>query len=345
MPTDRLIKVRLNSLIDFCNKLFIAVSVPPDEAQIITTSLIEADRRGVRSHGVVCIPRYISLIQKGKMRNKCEYKVLQEYGAVSVWDGMRSNGQVLGYKAMKEAICKARKYGISFVAVKGSNHFGAGAYYSQLAEKEGMIGIVSSTGSPTMAPWGGAERMIGNNPLAVSIPAGSRKSIDLDMAQSVVAFGKITNLAKQGETTIPPGWAFDSDGVETVDVSNVHSVIPIGGHKGFGLSLVIDIISGILFGGATGDRAGDENEGPSHSFMAIDIDVFGNRDRFINAVETRIAELKGCRLAKDSDGIFMPGEIEHNNYEKSQESVELITEVVNDLNILACELGIEKLTE
>jgi LDH2 family malate/lactate/ureidoglycolate dehydrogenase len=342
MSQDKVIDIKVDDLHQFCLKMLSAVSVPADEAEIVASSLIEADQRGVRSHGVVCLPRYVSLIRKGYMRSKTAYETVRDYGAITVWDGKRSNGQVLGYLAMKEAVRKARQFGISMVMVRQSNHFGAGAYYAQLAEKEGMIGISASTGSSTMAPWGGAERMIGNNPLAVAVPAGSRDPIVLDMAQSVAAFGRITNLAKQGIQKIPRGWAFDVDGAETEDTSRVYSVIPVGGHKGFGMALVIDILSGILFGGATGDRAGDENDGPSHFFAAINIDSFGSRQDFANAMDSRIKEIKSSRPAKDSRGIFMPGELEFLNYRKSTDSVGIIPEIISDLNSLAKELGVDR---
>ena len=162
-------------------------NVPPEEAEIIAESLVEADQRGVYTHGCVCLPRYIGLMNGGHMRAAAEYRVLRQTDAIAVWDGMRSSGQVLGNWAMKEAMRHARTHGIGAVAVKGSNHFGAGAYYAQLAQKEGMIGIAMSTGSSTMAPWGGADRLIGNNPVAVAVPAEKHVPVVLDMAQSVVS--------------------------------------------------------------------------------------------------------------------------------------------------------------
>lgn len=330
---EEIVTIAVDELKQLCLKRLAEVSVPDTEARIITDILVEADQRGVHSHGVVCLPRYISLIKRGIMKRKMEYETVTDSGAVSVWDGLRSNAQVLGKAAMLHAVERAREYGMAAVAVKNSNHFGAGAYYSELAADAGMIGITVSTGSPTMAPWGGAERMIGNNPLAVAVPVKDGEPILLDMAMSVVAFGKITNLAKQGIPKIPEGWALDEDGRETTDVSKVYSVIPVGTYKGFGLALIIDILSGILFGGATGERAGDDCQGPAQLFIALDIGAFGNSGRFYQELSDRMAELKACRKAEGSGEILFPGELENITRSHSGEYVKLIREIVEELQM------------
>ena len=309
-------------------------NVPPEEAEIIAESLVEADQRGVYTHGCVCLPRYIGLMNGGHMRAAAEYRVLRQTDAIAVWDGMRSSGQVLGNWAMKEAMRQARTHGIGAVAVKGSNHFGAGAYYAQLAQKEGMIGIAMSTGSSTMAPWGGADRLIGNNPVAVAVPAEKHVPVVLDMAQSVVAFGRITNMKKEGKTEIPAGWALDKDGVPTQKIDDVYTVLPMQQHKGFGTALIVDILAGILFGGATGNRAGDDQEGPGCLFIAIDIDSFGDRETFLKGMDARIDELKGSKIAPWAKAIYMPGEIENNNMNEAADTVWMMPQIVDDLRNL-----------
>ena len=190
IPVKELYHMALSSLIK--------ASVPESEAKIISESLVEADQRGVYTHGCVCLPRYIGLIRTGAMRPKADYSTISQTDVIEVWDAKRSNGQVIGNWAMHSAIKIAKEHGIGLVAVKNSNHFGAGAYYAQLAQKQGLIGIAMSTGASTMAPWGGADRLIGNNPVAIAIPTKKHPPLVLDMAQSIVAFGRISNILKQG---------------------------------------------------------------------------------------------------------------------------------------------------
>lgn len=340
-----MITLEVKRLYDFSMSLLKKTGVEEAEADIIARSLIEADRRGVRSHGVVCLPRYVNLIRKGFMKAKMEYEVVRKTGAVEVWNGKRSNGQVLGDAAMKQAVELARTYGIGAVAVTHGNHFGAGAYYAQLAEKEGMIGIAMSTGNPTMAPWGGAEKAIGNNPVAVAVPTGGEVPVLLDMAQSVVAAGKVTNLKKQGAAEVPAGWILDKDGVETTRMEDYYSVMPLGAYKGFGMSLIVDVLSGILFGGETGARAYDDADGPSFLMLAFNIEAFRDKEAFQDDMQARIKELKSVRKAKHSDGILMPGEPEERRFRASEERVEILSEVLAEINQLAKDLGAEPLEE
>lgn len=334
---EKMITIKVGELKRICVDKLMAAGVLEQEAVMITDILVEADQRGVHSHGVVCLPRYISLIRSGIMQKTARYRVVNHIGSVDVWDGERSNGQVLGCYAMRSAIENAEKSGIAVVAVRNSNHFGAGAYYSKMAAEKGMIGITVSTGAPTMAPWGGAERMLGNNPLAIAVPRKDHAPMILDMAMSVVAFGKITNMAKQGIPRIPEGWALDQNGEATTDVHNVYSVAPIAGYKGYGLALMIDIIAGILSGGGTGERAGDEENGPGQLYVAMDIRQFGNSQNFYQELEERIDELRSCQLAEGTKEILMPGDLECTIYEHSKEYVNLMKEIMDELEAVGKE--------
>ncbi|MCI8465588.1 MAG: Ldh family oxidoreductase [Lachnospiraceae bacterium] len=334
-------RIKVEELRAFCMDILTVTGMPEAEAEILTETLLQADQRGVKSHGVMSLKRYVNLMETGVMPKKLEYKVEVDNPVIAVWDGNRCCGQVLGHTAMKAAIEKAKTYGIGFVGVKNSNHFGAGAYYAKLAEAEGMIGISASTGDPTMAPWGGAEKQIGNNPLAISVPTKEALPVTLDMAQSVVAFGKIANMKRQGLKEVPEGWALDENGEPTTDIDKVYSVMPLGGYKGFGLSLMVDVLSGLLIGGGTGVRANPDQMGPAHTFMAIDTGAFGDTEEFKARMDARIAEFKSCRQATHSTGIYMPGELEELCYEKSKETADIIPEIVEDLNALAEEKGRE----
>ena len=321
--------------------IFEKVGVCPEQAQIIAQTLLEAEQRGVHSHGVVCVTRYVDLIQKGFMKANMEHEVLRSAPAVEVWDGKRSNGQVLGYYAMKRAMEKAKSCGVGMVGVKSTNHFGAGAYYAQMAQKEGMIGIALSTGSPTMAPWGGAEKAIGNNPLAIAVPTREEIPPVLDMAQSVVANGKITNMMKQGIKEIPEGWALDKEGMPTTKMEDFYSVTPLGAYKGFGMSFMVDVLSGLLIGGGVGFEAGDFKDGPGIMMMALDVAAFRDPQMFLTDVDHRIQELKSVRKAKNSSGIMMPGEPEARSFAESAQKVSVLPEIMDSLNDLARQLGRE----
>lgn len=337
-----MLKVDVSILYEFITGIFVKAGVKEEEAAIIADSLIQADQRGVHSHGIVCVTRYINLIRNGYMKPVMDYEVKRDQGAVCVWDGKRSNGQILGYHAMKKAIEKAKQYGIGAVGVKNANHFGAGAYYARLAEREGMIGMALSTGDPTMAPWGGAEKAIGNNPIAIAVPAKEENGPLLDMAQSVVANGRIANMMKQGIQEIPEGWALDKDGMPTTKMADFYSVMPTGAYKGFGTSFMIDVLSGLLFGGGTGFRARDDADGASLMMMAWNIEAFRDFHEFTEAVDERIKELKAVRKAKNVEAILMPGEKEAISYAASAHYVEILPEIMEEVNKLAESLGMDK---
>ena len=342
MRKELSMKVNVKELHNYCVSVLKFVGMPKDEADIFAEILIHADQRGVKSHGVMAFMRYVGLIEKGYMAAEFSYATVVDNPVISVWNANRSCAHVAGYYAMKAAIEKAKTYGIGFVGVNNSNHFGAAAYYAKQASDAGMIGIASSTASPTMAPWGGKEKQIGNNPLALSAPAAKAPAVTLDMAQSVVAYGKISNIITQGIPEIPEGWAYDKQGIPTEKTNEVYSLIPMGKYKGFGTSFFIDIISGMLIGGATGERCGDSIDGSSHTFMAINPPAFGTSlDDFKKQLDDRVDEFKSCPKKDGVDEIYMPGEIEEICYGESLTEAEIIDEVVDQLNALAARLGCE----
>ena len=329
------VTVRVSELLETAKGCMLREGVPEEEAEIIANSLVQADRRGVFSHGVVCLPRYAGLMRSGMMRTAESHEVTRRLGAVEVWDGKRSSGQVLGHQAMTRAMEMAKECGVGIVAVYHGNHFGAGAYYAMLAQAQGMIGIAASTGSPTMAPWGGMDKCLGNNPVAVAVPAREHGPVVLDMAQSVVAFGRVTNLKKQGIQEVPEGWCLDSRGKPTVKMDEVASVAPMAGYKGYGIAVMVDILSGILFGGATGARADDMQEGPGMIFAALNVEAFSDKDAFYGALDARIDEMKNARCAEGVEKIYMPGEPENDRMRASEEEITIIREIMDEVNALA----------
>ncbi len=338
-----MVNINVQEAKDTITKIFMNVGVNKDEATIISQMLVEADQRGVHSHGILCTARYVKLIKEGKMRPNMSVNVLKDNGVVAVWDGNHSSGQILGYRSMEEAIKKAKEHGIGVVCVKGANHFGALAYYAQMAQRAGMIGTALGTGDSTMAPWGGCEKVIGNNPVSVAAPARNEVSPVLDMAMTVVANGKVSNMKRQGATEIPEGWGLDREGVPTTSMKDYYTIPPMAGYKGWGMAVMVDIMAGVLFGGGTGDRAKDSVDGPSIMMIAMDISAFNDEEKYYNDVDARINELKSSKKAKYSNGILMPGEIEANKFAASEKSgiVEVLPENLDMVNDIAKEMAIE----
>ena len=338
-----MVNINVQEAKDTITKIFMNVGVNKDEATIISQMLVEADQRGVHSHGILCTARYVKLIKEGKMRPNMNINVLKDNGVVAVWDGNHSSGQILGYRSMEEAIKKAKEHGIGVVCVKGANHFGALAYYAQMAQRAGMIGTALGTGDSTMAPWGGCEKVIGNNPISVAAPARNEVSPVLDMAMTVVANGKVSNMKRQGATEIPEGWGLDREGVPTTSMKDYYTIPPMAGYKGWGMAVMVDILAGVLFGGGTGDRAKDSADGPSIMMIAMDISAFNDEEKYFSDVDARINELKSSKKAKYSNGILMPGEIEANKFAASEKSgiVEVLPENLDMVNDIAKEMAIE----
>ena len=287
-----MVKISIQEAKEKITAIFMEFGVNREEANIIADMLVEADQRGVHSHGILCTARYVKLIKEGKMIPNMSVKVVKDNGTVAVWDGNQSSGQILGYRSMEEAIKKAKEHGIGVVCVKGANHFGALAYYAQMAQRAGMIGTALGTGDSTMAPWGGCEKVIGNNPISVAAPARNEVSPVLDMAMTVVANGKVSNMKRQGATEIPEGWGLDREGVPTTSMKDYYTIPPMAGYKGWGMAVMVDILAGVLFGGGTGDRAKDSADGPSIMMIAMDISAFNDEEKYFSDADARINELK-----------------------------------------------------
>ncbi len=297
--------------------LLIQVGVPDEQAAMIAEVTVEADLRGLSSHGVLRLPAYIQRVQKGTMTARTELKVIRERGATVLLDAQHGFGQIAGVYAMQEAIKCAAEYGSGLVAVRNVGHFGIAAYYTMLALPKKMIGMVSANAAPSMAAWGGTVPLFGTNPISVAIPTGGPIDIVLDMASSVVARGKIRYAASQNKP-IPTGWALDEDGKPTEDPHEAikGTLLPIGGHKGYGLALIVDILSGVLTGSAYGPNIvslHDAQHDVAAGFIlqAIDISAFSEPDEFEERIQDLIMEIRNSPLGSDVERIYLPGEIEH----------------------------------
>ncbi|WP_075618857.1 Ldh family oxidoreductase [Paenisporosarcina indica] len=324
----------------FCFDVFVKAGVSQESAKIVADSLIQADLRGVESHGVVRTSIYLERIEKNMIDSKSDIKVESESDATALVNGNNNFGSVVGSFALDVAIQKAKEKGAGIVGVKESNHFGTGAFYALKAIQQDMILLVMSNASQTMPPTGGIRPFIGTNPLAVGVPAGEELPFILDMATSVVARGKII-VAAQKDNPIPEGWAMDKNGNPT---TNAHealegSVLPIGGPKGYAISMFIDILSGVLTGAGFGKYVNnmyenwDETQNVGHFFLAIDINRFMPIDMFKKRMDLYIKEIKAEPKGEGVNEIFIPGEIEFRRVEEQKETgIELPFKVVKELH-------------
>ena len=285
------------------------------DAALLAESLVTADRRGVHSHGVLRVPEYVKKLTGG-VDPRGRPRVVRDVGACLVVDGDNSMGQIGAAFAMQQALARAEVTGIAAAAVRGSNHCGAMAYFAMQAPPRDMIGIATTNALPTMAPWGGAERLLGINPLAVAIPAGAEPPIVYDAAWSGSAHGKLRVYAQQGKP-IPVGWALDREGRPTSDpLAAIDGLLlPIGGFKGAALAMIMGMLSSLLSGAAYGTELGSLERGPTpgrdgHFLLAIRVAAFTEVDAFKARVDAAIRQLRACRLAPGAERVYAPGEPE-----------------------------------
>jgi LDH2 family malate/lactate/ureidoglycolate dehydrogenase len=325
------------------------VGIPPAEADLIAESLVQANLRGVDSHGVMRMAIYVKRLRKKLVNPNPTISILRETPVMAVMDGDNGPGQVVAARAMEVAMAKARGSGIGLVGIRNSNHFGAAAFFTMMALRKEMIGIALSNAPATMAPWGGRSPYMGTNPISVAVPAGRELPIVLDMATSVVARGKIILAAQRGES-IPVGWAMDSEGEVTTDAARALDgcVLPFGGPKGSAIALLIDVLAGVLTGAAFGPHIGDlyrNMESPQcvgHMMGAIDISCFSDVDEFKNRIDRMIRGVKSVPPAKGVSEVLLPGEIEIRiERQREAEGIPLTPEVIDDLRRLASEYEVQ----
>jgi LDH2 family malate/lactate/ureidoglycolate dehydrogenase len=347
MPEERTYPVDV--LREFAMQAFRRAGVPDDDAALVTDNLIEASLRGVDSHGISrLLEPYVHRLLAGGINPRPAVRVAAESPSTLIVDGDNGLGAVAGARAMAWCVERARVNGTSWVAVRNSNHFGATAYYALLAAREGMIGIALTNSPPAMAPWGGREPLFGTNPIAIAAPT-DEESLVIDMATSLVAKGRIILAQQAGQREIPDGWALDAEGRPTRDVAAAlqGTVMPLGGHKGSGLALMIDLLCGALAGAAMSTGIGglhgnpDQPQRIGHLFGAIDIDQMVPLVEFRRRAGELVRQVHAARPAQDVSGIFVPGEIEwQTRRRRLEQGIPLPEGVRHGLVELGAELGI-----
>lgn len=340
--------VSKDNLFRFAQDCFRSAGFAEDKANLIADTLIEADLRGVNTHGVIRLPMYLNRVRRGLIDPKAEPVLVQENDNMAIWDAKNGMGQPISVKAMEMAIDKAAKSTVAIVGVRNSNHFGAAAYYSMMAADRGMIGICCSNTEPLMPAPGGREAVVGNNPFSFAFPVKDKPHVVVDMAVSAAAIGKIVLAQKKG-IKIPLGWAVDKNGKDTTEPDQALDgglLLPVGGPKGYGLALITDILSGILMGSGFGKEVKSpftdfvNRQRVGHLFMAINIASFLPLEEFMLNLGSLADDIKESPKAEGTKDIFMPGEIEHNvKQERLASGIPLPAALVEELNTLATELG------
>ncbi|WP_419898978.1 Ldh family oxidoreductase [Roseomonas sp. USHLN139] len=317
------------------------------EAALCADTLVQADLWGHQSHGVMRLPWYVARLQSGACRAEATPTVVVDAGAIAVVDGQDGMGQVMAGFAVGEAVRRAKAHGVGVVALRHSGHFGTAMYFTRQIAAAGCIGFLTTTASPSMAPWGGRDKRIGNNPWSWAAPVRQgRPPMVLDIANSGVARGKVYLAQKRGEA-IPPGWALDADGRPTTDPAAAIEgiILPMAGHKGSGIAVMMDVLAGVLPGGVfgagvVGPYRAEGRSGAGQLMIALDIARFLPLEEFCARMQALVAELKSVPRAEGVEEIFHPGEIEARAEERQRrEGILLPDDTRAALRVLAEALG------
>lgn len=336
--------------------IFAALGVPRSDAAVAADVLVAADLRGVDSHGVGRLILYYNDITSGATDPITRLTTVRDLPGIAVVDANNGLGQVAGYHAMRLCVEKARQVGVASVAVRGSNHFGSASYYAMMALPHDLIGLALTNSAPVIAPPGVRKAVLGSNPIAVAVPAGRERPFVLDMATSVVPLGRLEVAMRAGER-IPLGWAVDRNGRPTSDPAEAYwhgGMTPLGampdggGHKGYGLALAFDILTGVLSGAHFGSQLPNwqkphtDPTDMGHFFTAWRIDAFLPLEEFKARMDEEIRLMREAPRADGVDRIYIPGEIEFEMADRrNREGIPLQPKVVETLRRIATELHVE----
>lgn len=332
------VRVQAEPLRELVRRLFVAAGVPEDDARTVSEVLVEADLRGVDSHGTTRTAGYLSMIKLGLLNPRPNVQVLRETPTMAMLEGDNAFGMVVAKRAMSLAVEKARQTTIACVTVRNVTHTGMLAFYTMQAAREGFIGMTCNNGPRILPAFGGRTPIYATNPISFAFPAGDAEPIVLDMATSVVAAGKLRLAGKKG-APIPPDWALDRDGVPTTDAHEAifHGFMQwAGGYKGFGLAAAIDALGGVLSGGLFGSDVpamkafGQEPLVTSGFYMAINPEHFMPLDEFRARIDRVVGMIEASETAKGVDEVFVPGEPERRKRAERLANGIPLTRVVHD---------------
>tara|TARA_B100000427_G_scaffold176754_1_gene147053 strand:+ start:819 stop:1877 length:1059 start_codon:yes stop_codon:yes gene_type:complete len=349
MTDIKMTSVNFKNLKEFVFNSFIAMGLNKIDAEIFSDALMFSELRfhSGQGQGVQRITTYYKRIKNKEVNVNSEYEIIKESSSLALVDAKNGIGTVQASKCMEIAINKAKKEGIGKVIIKNSTHFGSSSVHAVKASKENCIGVVYTNAGPEMAPWGSKSGGVGTNPWGISCPTGKGFPLILDIALTTAGKGMMRWHERENKP-MPNDWALTKDGYETTNPSEAMDgfLLGIGQYKGYGLSFMTDVLTGVISGGGYGliPYSDPKKLDVSHSLTAINIDWFMEITEFYKRIDDFVDTIKKLPLRPDFDEIFVPGEIENKRVEEKMKfGIPLDNEVLLSFEELAHNLGIEKL--
>lgn len=344
MTTQQAI-VKADNLRNWAAQIFEKCGVPLDDAALVANLLVDTDLRGIDTHGVARSLGYIRSLRSGGTNPRPNIRLIKETHLNALFDADNGLGYIASYKAMRWCIDHAKENGFAIAGVRNSTHNGAASNYATMAAQEDLIGFAASNGPPNMAPPGSWELAHGNNPSCYAVPTSKEPILVLDMANSVKAYNAIQRAKREG-WKIPLGWALDRNGNPTEDPNEHYSLVPFGenGFKGYGMSLVMDALCGVMTGSNFATRFNLRNGSAwnaGHLFWALDPEIFIPIDEFKAGVDESLRAAKDAPRKEGVGRIYVAGEVEAETYERrSREGIPLLPELRKQIEQVAEEMGV-----
>ena len=347
-------RVQVQALQQFITQAMQALGLPIDDAATVGRLMAQADLQGSDGHGVIRLPQYVRRILAGGVNTRPHMRVAQERAATALLDGDNGMGHLVMQRATDMAIAKARACGMAWVGSQFSNHAGPASLYARMPLAHDMIGLYFAVGNANhLPPWGGLDMLLSTNPIAVAVPALHEAPIVLDMATTVAAYGKVKAKAQRGEM-MPEGWMMDREGKPLLDPKRSEEgfLMPIGGYKGYGLSLVVGLLAGTLNGAAMGKDVIDFNHddhsvtNTGQAIAVIDPAAFGDVQDFKGRVDELIRDMRSSQRMPGVDRVWLPGEqSEAKRQAYMQEGIPLAAALLQQLDKVAAQLKVPTLLE
>jgi len=346
---------------EFTRQVFEFFDVPHEDAVLAADVLAYSDEHGIDSHGIARLKTYFDLLKAQRINPRPNIEIVREKGSVATIDGDNGLGLVVGPKCMRIAMEKAKNFGSGSIGVRNTNHYGAAGYYPVMALKEDLIGLSMTNTTAGVAPFNGAEKMLGTNPLAIAFPGLKEPPIVIDFASSAVSYGKVEIAERKGEQ-VPEGWCIDKNGFSTRDPADMiqgGALLPLGGdkdgsgHKGYCLASMVDILSAVLTGANWGPFAipfaihvapsnKQVGKGIGHFFGALDIEGFRDKSEFKENIDEWIHTMRNTKVQPGKEQVLIPGDPERQAYEKRiKHGIPVNREVVSSLKVIADYIGIK----
>ena len=330
--------------------IFMSTGVPWEDAATLVDTLIDAEAEGRESHGLMRVPALYSRIVQGNITTDPDIRFTSIAPCMYRVDGDNALGAVLAQRTMEFCETVAKEQGVAVAAVKHANHLGAAGYYTAKAARHGYFAFLASNAGPGVAPTGGMSKLLGTSPFSVSFPAGKYDDFTLDIATSASAYGKIMMYAKEGKA-MPLGWAMDENGHDTTDAqvavdafNKGVGILPMSAHKGMGLSMIVDVLAGLLAGAKFSYQVSNmfstsKISGVGFFYVVMDIKRFMPLEEFTSAIEDWFDLLKSDKLRPGSTGIFMPGELENDRRRQAGDALSVFEGTIREIEKIESAIG------